>query len=313
MKTTTILAALPLTFVFACSASNVEDELAGEFPEDDVIEGKADSAADGSYTFFEISQDFRKCSAPMCGGFFLDRLNRTTTTCHDGSTSAQCYTPELDLTESGLSEAARTTLVDAANRSAIDAGVHALVRGRFGKTNSTIDHKALGRFIVTEIWVSQSDSVASGVFARVVDNGIRCITTPCPSTTEKGLNTSRSANISDIDFSESGLDDVALGELGNDLAQPYGYIIAGDRYSLGHGNKGRTATAVYRKLVEAPATACFVGGCSGQVCSDQEGVITTCEWREEYACYATATCERQGDGACGWTPTAELDSCLGSY
>ena len=26
---------------------------------------------------------------------------------------------------------------------------------------------------------------------------------------------------------------------------------------------------------------CFVGGCSGQVCSSDEEVMTTCEWREE--------------------------------
>jgi len=26
-------------------------------------------------------------------------------------------------------------------------------------------------------------------------------------------------------------------------------------------------------------------------------MMTTCEWRDEYACYQTATCERQPDGA----------------
>ena len=55
---------------------------------------------------------------------------------------------------------------------------------------------------------------------------------------------------------------------------------------------------------------CFVGGCSGQACSGEEGVITTCEFREEYACYKTAVCERQPSGECGWTKTAELKSCL---
>lgn len=55
---------------------------------------------------------------------------------------------------------------------------------------------------------------------------------------------------------------------------------------------------------------CFVGGCSGQVCSDDPGVITTCEYREEYACYQSATCERQASGECGWTETAELRACL---
>lgn len=55
---------------------------------------------------------------------------------------------------------------------------------------------------------------------------------------------------------------------------------------------------------------CFVGGCSGQVCSDEPGVITTCEALPEYACYDTAACERQADGQCGWTMTEELTECL---
>ena len=58
------------------------------------------------------------------------------------------------------------------------------------------------------------------------------------------------------------------------------------------------------------ATACVRTGCSGQVCADSD-VVTTCEWREEYACYASASCERQADGACGWTETPELAACLG--
>jgi hypothetical protein len=32
-----------------------------------------------------------------------------------------------------------------------------------------------------------------------------------------------------------------------------------------------------------------------------------------YACYRDAACERQPDGACGWTPTAELGACLASH
>ncbi|MBZ0232468.1 MAG: hypothetical protein K8M05_09080, partial [Deltaproteobacteria bacterium] len=58
--------------------------------------------------------------------------------------------------------------------------------------------------------------------------------------------------------------------------------------------------------------ACRVGGCSGQLCvgADDSG-ISTCEWREEYACYRSATCEQQADGRCGWTMTPELSACLG--
>lgn len=65
--------------------------------------------------------------------------------------------------------------------------------------------------------------------------------------------------------------------------------------------------------VENPADplgrGCIVTGCSGQVCSDEE-VVTTCEYREEYACYRDALCERQADGECGWTETEELTTCL---
>jgi eight-cysteine-cluster-containing protein len=52
-------------------------------------------------------------------------------------------------------------------------------------------------------------------------------------------------------------------------------------------------------------------GCSGQICASQE-VITTCEFREEYACYqdpAITTCGCNA-GQCGFAPTPELAACL---
>jgi eight-cysteine-cluster-containing protein len=54
---------------------------------------------------------------------------------------------------------------------------------------------------------------------------------------------------------------------------------------------------------------CRPTGCSGQVCADH-AVVTTCEWREEYACYRLSRCERQADGGCAWSPTPELAACL---
>lgn len=54
---------------------------------------------------------------------------------------------------------------------------------------------------------------------------------------------------------------------------------------------------------------CVKTGCSGQICSDRE-MASTCEFEPSYRCYVTARCERQADGACGWTQTPELQSCL---
>jgi hypothetical protein len=55
---------------------------------------------------------------------------------------------------------------------------------------------------------------------------------------------------------------------------------------------------------------CYVGGCSSQLCTDKPDAISTCEYTAAYACYKTATCERQPSGECGWTPSAELSACL---
>ncbi len=64
-------------------------------------------------------------------------------------------------------------------------------------------------------------------------------------------------------------------------------------------------------VVSLPKTPkCYVGGCSGQICSSERDMVTTCQWQEEYACYQTATCEVQSSGTCGWTPTPELNACL---
>jgi eight-cysteine-cluster-containing protein len=64
--------------------------------------------------------------------------------------------------------------------------------------------------------------------------------------------------------------------------------------------------------VTPTAKACVRGGCSGQLCMDAaaEPLMTTCEWRESYACYQAATCEVQMSGDCGWTTTDSLTQCL---
>jgi hypothetical protein len=62
--------------------------------------------------------------------------------------------------------------------------------------------------------------------------------------------------------------------------------------------------------IPPPSGGCYVGGCSGQICSEDPAAVSTCEWREAYACYRTAKCERQPSGQCGWTDTPELRSCL---
>lgn len=61
------------------------------------------------------------------------------------------------------------------------------------------------------------------------------------------------------------------------------------------------------------ANGCAVAGCSGQLCvsADEAGdIVTTCEYRSEYACYKEASCEPQSNGKCGWTMSNDLKTCL---
>jgi hypothetical protein len=59
------------------------------------------------------------------------------------------------------------------------------------------------------------------------------------------------------------------------------------------------------------AAICEVGGCNGTACAEPgKQMMTTCEYRPEFACYPSATCERQSDARCGWSQSAELVACL---
>ena len=80
---------------------------------------------------------------------------------------------------------------------------------------------------------------------------------------------------------------------------------------LEHDAEVRIPVRFKEWTAEKPAKAaeCKKIGCSGQICSEQD-IITTCEWRAEYACYRHAICERNPSGECGWRETPELKACL---
>jgi hypothetical protein len=295
--------ALTAPLAVACTSDTVDDEFAADETAD-VDDSKADLG--GTYTYFIMERDMRRCAAPMCGGWWLDKVNASMTRCHDGRNAERCYVAEADFARLGLGEAA----VDRAMGAGAALRQRLLVRGTFGRVSTPAG--VFGTFNPTEAWVGQGPNDPDGPFAKVEETGVRCITTPCPFFREKKLNGSATENLAEIGWDASGADEETIGKAIEQLFIN-DVIISGDRYTVrGPGGKGkaRTATQFYTRVLDEQT--CFVGGCSGQVCSDREGVITTCEWRDEYACYADATCEVQGDGTCGWTPTEELLGCLGA-
>ena len=60
-----------------------------------------------------------------------------------------------------------------------------------------------------------------------------------------------------------------------------------------------------------PGEGCVRAGCSDHLCVEEGmDIASTCEWRPVYECYQQATCGRQENGQCGFTPTHELVECL---
>lgn len=292
----------------ACASEQAptEDELAGESS----LDGEAGKADDfgSTFTFFAVQRDYRKCAWPHCGGFYVSRVNRALTRCADGSWQDRCYVVSADLSGTGLSP----SQVESATNL---LGGGALVRGAI-ETYSELDFDNLARIAVTEVWPAETDAEADGVFVRVTDSGVRCITTPCWGMYHEGkLNSVLHASFDELDLSGSGADEDQIAKAFESLYTEDGIIVAGYRYWFRDKgwHPGRYATQFYRRMVPAPdAAECVVAGCSGQLCIDPatDPGITTCEWRDEYACYREATCARQDTGRCGWTLTPELEACL---
>ena len=245
--------------VFVCAlascttTADAPDEAGGESPEQAAISGTPDRLLNGAYTYYEVIADLRKCPSPLCGGWFLKRLNRDTTRCVDGRAAESCYAPVLDWSEANLSVDQQSKLIDAATKDATTSGVYGIVRGVFAPTNTT-PRPELGRFVISEAWVAEGAGVSEGAFVRVKDNGLRCLVAPCPSLTETTLNTPRTTNIAELDWTPSGLSDREIEGLTGLLSSPDGILIAGHRYTVhenGQTAKGRTVTNAYERLSDA--------------------------------------------------------------
>lgn len=252
------------------------------------------SSSDANSTFFTFRPDMRKCASPMCGGYFVKRVNQALTRCANGRYSAECYVVNIEWNGAAEIEAKRALL----RGSLITRGNR---RGKYSVLR------------VTESWQSLSDDQATGEYYRVRDLGIRCIAAPCETHHEAKLNTSLQRKIAGVSLATADEPTDQLSEALKAMVNAGGVIVVGTHASV-TGPAGRSQTLkasqfYLRANSNAALKPCIKTGCSEQICAD-ETVMSTCEYRPEYACYKKATCERQADGDCGFTQTKVLLSCL---
>lgn len=267
-----------------------------EFSIDHLTTVAVDSLASTSM-FYLVRPDLRKCASPLCGGYFIRSVNQGLTRCANGRHMSECYVTNIEwngATEIEINRALlRGTLRAQGNRN-----------GRYGVLK------------VTEVWKAASDAKPYGDFFRVRDLGVRCIAAPCLSYSEAKLNSTQSRKIAGVSLTDAGADEQVVTEALKLMTGKDGILMAGG-HTLVTGPAGRGqmlhAAQFYLPVSSsAQLKPCIKTGCSKQICSDEE-VITTCEYSPAYECYKKAKCERQENGECGFTKSAELTSCLNKH
>jgi hypothetical protein len=229
MRTVSKLFLIP-TFVLAACAGNPED-LSTEVAEQEAAEGadgKADSLASTS-TYWQSRRDFRKCAYPLCGGYYVEKVNVNDT---------ETYVPEIDTSRLfGLTADEKNGARDAQ-----------LFRGTL--QNRTINGKSWKVLVVTEAYRAADETVtATGIFRRLSDNGLRCFRAPCFNIHAPRLNSRLYANISDISGPYADKVQVEMAEQGDVIA-------AGYLHYTSNGGIAMNASQFYRRVVHQATHPC---------------------------------------------------------
>jgi len=251
-------------------------------------------------TYFTVRPDYRRCVSPICGGWFVNAVNLKVIRCPDGSFKKECYVGTDMINIPSLTPEQIAQLRQAMSQS------NALILGN-------ISNKVpYGLFVINSAWLSATDQKPEGKFVSVSDNGIRCITHPCPSLDGLILNRSRVKSLASYDLSSVNVTDAQLKLAQDAIVSGEGLPMAGKFVEVtgpAGTAQGIVASQFYLKLESTAPKFCRPTGCSGEICSDTD-VITTCQWRPEYECYRTAICSAQANGDCGWVMDDELRKCL---
>jgi hypothetical protein len=253
-------------------------------------------------SYYRIRRDVRRCASPFCGGYYVTRVNHNFTRCVNGRMAKQCYVAQIKWNNQPEVETAKALL---------RGNIMAKRYPRFGN---------LGAFVVTESWQAAGNQPPTGSFYRARDRGIRCVTHPCLTHHAAMLNSTTHRNIAGVELSGSA--DDLISEAQSAMTGVDGLIVSGATKTVTGPAGMATALNASQFYLRAgrdrgevsdnrppSKNPCKKTGCSGQICADEE-MMSTCEWKPEYACYRKARCERQSNGKCGFTQTPELKACL---
>lgn len=135
-------------------------------------------------THYLVRPDARMCPSPMCGGAWVRRVNHPVTRCVDGTSSRECYV-------------AGARGVPAKLLSALAGNV--LARGRIVPAGIE-GFPELGRLEAVAAWRPAGPRAPAGATFRVLDTGVRCVTSPCFSLRAVAVEGGSARSLSDLDL-----------------------------------------------------------------------------------------------------------------
>jgi hypothetical protein len=294
----------PVSFFFAasllsvasltgCAADTAADATDGEGGSEEVAESEdAIKSGPSNFGYFVVTKrDFRRCISPLCGGWWVKRVNQPTTQCADGTFQEECYVATIQLSGIGLSTREETEF-----RGAVETG-KALIKAKTYK--SKFNGHTIGTLKANEGWLGATGSTPDGSFYRVADNGIRCITAPCPSTSAYTLNGNDSHNLVKVQLENTATpaDQATLDAAAQAIGTKDGILIAGGialPKCLPTATKCgpfATASEFYLRVTRREGKGC--GFWSGLSCNAGQ----YCNWKAEDICGAA-----DAAGVCSYKP-----------
>lgn len=233
------------------------------------------SAASTSTGYYTVRPDPRNCASPTCGGFFVKLANQQTTPCPDGQAAQECYVAELDPSALRLSDQAAAELRSHAGEFLLHGSI---------VTKAFPPSGEMASLRLDEAWRGHANTNANGVFFRVRNSGIVCITFPCPSFVAERLNVAdQPQQIADVDLKSLGID---TSDAQAQLNKPEGLLLSGALINV--TGPGGSALAIQASEYYVPFVA-------------KQEVQRTCGARGLLSCEVGEFCKFSPDSKCGAT------------
>lgn len=176
MMTRFATAALLMGMGFVVGGCAVETAPEASFNADQLEEGDSDLSAT-SRSYVTVRRDYRKCMAPMCGGYWVQDVNRLY--------PAEKYVSALDFKKAGMDETQVAKVLEAADGELV-------LHGKLGPVEKQHNTRT---FLVSDAWRGmpgvkplEGDKFYS---AKDRDPQIQCFTAPCPNEMALELNSTK--------------------------------------------------------------------------------------------------------------------------